>query len=134
MKYGKTDSEAKYEQVLPGCVGLGGKAHSLRKLESLGINKNREPFYDDPLYMTSRNKTNMYKVKQPFKQNRPFVNGPKKTFGNRFVKSKIKIRRQSRPNEILYQDIFIEQRKAKTGSKYPRQTLRIPLLHISHCI
>ena len=92
VKYGKTDSEAKYEQVLSGCVGLGGKAHSLRKLESLGIYKNREPFYDDLLYMTSRNKTNMYKVKQPFKQNQPFVNGPQKIFGNRFVKSKIKIR------------------------------------------
>ena len=120
--------------MLSGCVSLGGKAQSLRKLESLGINKNREPFYDDLLYMTSRDKTNMYKVKQPFNQNQPFVNGQQKTFGNRFVKSKIKIRRQSRQNEILYQYIFIEQRKAKAGSKYSLQTMKNPLLQITHFI
>ena len=51
VESGKTSLETKYKKMLPCCVGLDGKNQSLRKLESLGINKNRQLSYDDPLYV-----------------------------------------------------------------------------------
>ena len=113
-------------------MGLGGKTQSLRKLKRRGINKSRNALYDDLLDTISCSKTNMYKVKRPFKHNHHLWITTK-TFESCLDKSKIRVQRQSEPNEILYQGIFIEVRKAKTGSKYPLQTMRNELLNISHC-
>ena len=110
-------------------MGLGGKTQSLRKLRRLGINKNRQPFYDDLLYAISCNKTNMYKVKPSFKQNYNLLLTTK-TLEYCLDNSKIRIQRQSQPSKILYQDIFIAVRKAKTGSKYPLQAMKDALLNI----
>lgn len=113
-------------------MGLGGKTQILRKLKRLGINKIRNQLYDDLLDTISCNKTNMYKVKRPFKHNHHLWITTK-TFESCLDKSKIRVQRQSEPNEILYQDIFIQVRKAKTGSKHHLQTMRNALLNISHC-
>ena len=97
-------------------MGLGGKTQSLRKLKRLGIKKIEHLFYDDLLDTISCKKTNMCKVKRPIKQNHHFWLTTK-TFESYLDKSKIRIQRQSQPNKILYQEIFIEVTKA-AGSKY----------------
>ena len=91
--------EAKFGWILSGCVGVGGKTKSVRfvssatsevrigeendelesqvnrfwELESLGINKHEQSFYEEYLNTICGNEYNRYEVRLPFKENHPLI-------------------------------------------------------------
>ena len=91
--------ETKFAWVLYGCVDVGGKTQSINfessatndvqiggendelesqvkrfwELESLGINKYEQSFYEEYLNTICRNEYNRYEVRLPFKENHPLI-------------------------------------------------------------
>ena len=91
--------ETKFGWVLYGCVDVGSKTQSINfessatsdvqiggendelesqvkrfwELESLGINKYEQSFYEEYLNTICRNEYNRYEVRLPFKENHPLI-------------------------------------------------------------
>ena len=91
--------ETKFGWILSGCVGVGAKTQSFSfvssatseirisgkndepesqvkrfwELESLGINKYEQSFYEEYLNTICRNEYNRYEVRLPFKENHPLI-------------------------------------------------------------
>ena len=91
--------ETKFECILSGCVGVGAKTQSVNfvsnetsevriigendgleiqlkrfwELESLGINKYEQSFYEEYLNTICRNEHNRHEVGLPFKENHPLI-------------------------------------------------------------
>ena len=89
----------KFGWILSGCVGVSGKTKSVNfvssatsearigeeneelesqakrfwELESLGINKYEQSFYEEYLNTICRNEYNRYEVRLPFKENHPLI-------------------------------------------------------------
>ena len=128
--------ETKFGWILSGCVDLGGKRQSVNfvssaasevriggendelesqvkrfwELESLGINKYEQSFYEEYLNTICRNEYNRYKVRLPFKENDPLIH-------NNFVLWKrrlLTLHQKLKDNPDLlkaYNNIFIEQKQ-----------------------
>ena len=128
--------ETKFGWVLSGCVNVGGKTQSANfessatsevqiggendelesqvkrfwELESLGINKYEQSFYEEYLNTICRNEYNRYEVRLPFKENHPLIH-------DNFELCKrclLNLHQKLKDNPDLlktYNDIFIEQKQ-----------------------
>ena len=128
--------ETKFGWILSGCVGVGGKTQSFSfvssatseiqisgkndepesqvkrfwELESLGINKYEQSFYEEYLNTICRNEYNRYEVRLPFKENHPLIH-------DNFELCKrclLNLHQKLKDNPDLlktYNDIFIEQKQ-----------------------
>ena len=140
IKFGESGGlvavESKFGWILSGCVGVGGKTQSFNfvssatsevriggkndelesqvkrfwELESLGINKYEQSFYEEYLNTICRNEYNRYEVRLPFKENHSLIHGSfelcKRPLLNLYQKH------QDNPNLLkTYNDIFIEQKQ-----------------------
>ena len=140
IKFGESGGlvafESKFGWILSGCVGVGGKTQSFNfvssttsevriggkndelesqvkrfwELESLGINKYEQSFYEEYLNTICRNEYNRYEVRLPFKENHSLIHDNfelcKRPLLNLYQKH------QDNPDLLkTYNDIFIEQKQ-----------------------
>ena len=127
--------ETKFGWILSGCVDKGGKRQSVNfvssatsevriggendelesqvkrfwELESLGINKYEQSFYEEYINTICRNEYNRYEVRLPLKENHPLIH-------DNFALCKrclLTLHQKLKDNSDLlkaYNDIFIEQK------------------------
>ena len=126
----------KFGWILSGCAGVSGKTKSVNfvssatsearigaeneklesqvkrfwELESLGINKYEQSFYEEYLNTICRNEYNRYEVRLPFKENHSLIHDNfelcKRPLLNLYQKH------QDNPDLLkTYNDIFIEQKQ-----------------------
>ena len=128
--------ETKFGWVLYGCVDVGGKTQSINfessatndvqiggendelesqvkrfwELESLGINKYEQSFYEEYLNTICRNEYNRYEVRLPFKENHPLIHDNFALCKRRLLTLHQKLK--DNPDLLkAYNDIFIEQKQ-----------------------
>ena len=128
--------ETKFGWILSGCVDVGGKRQSVNfvssvtgevriggendelesqvkrfwELESLGIKKFEQSFYEEYLNTISRNEYNRYEVRLPFKENHPLIHDNFALCKRRLLT----LHRKLKDNPDLlkgYNNIFIEQKQ-----------------------
>ena len=121
---------------LSGCIGVGSKSQNVNfvssatsevricgenneleshlkrlwELESLGINKYEQSFYEEYLNTICCNERHRYEVRLPFKENRPLIHDNLELCKRCFLNSHQKLK--DNPDHLkAYNDTFIEQKQ-----------------------